>query len=178
MGKLVMLDRDGVINEDSTDYIKSLAEFRPIPGAFEAIARLCHAGRQVCIVSNQSGIGRGLFGYDALFAIHDRIQREVAELGGRICAIAFAPEAPEAATAMRKPAPGMLLDLARRLQIDIREAVFVGDSMRDIEAARAAGCRPVLVRTGNGARTEQEFAAQLAGVEVFDDLAAFAAAEV
>lgn len=176
MERIVILDRDGVINEDSSAFVKSVAELKPIPGSYEAIARLCQAGCRVCVATNQSGIGRELFGYDALFAIHERIQREVAERGGRIDAFAFAPDHPDHATEMRKPAPGMLIDLARRLQVDPADAVFVGDSMRDIEAARAAGCRPVLVRSGNGRHTEQDNADALVGVEVFDDLAAFAAA--
>jgi D-glycero-D-manno-heptose 1,7-bisphosphate phosphatase len=173
--KIVILDRDGVINEDSEDFIKSVAEWKPIPGSLEAIARLCHAGYRVFIVSNQSGIGRGLLNYDALFAIHDRLQRSVAELGGRIDAIEFAPDAPDQATEMRKPKPGMLLDLAKRLGISLDKAHAVGDSLRDIEAARAAGAKPVLVRTGNGRETEKNKAA-MKDVTVYDDLAAFAGA--
>lgn len=176
--RVVLLDRDGVINEDSPDFVKSVAELQPIPGSYEAIARLSQAGYRVLIASNQSGIGRGLFDYDALFAIHDRIQRAVIELGGRIDAIAFAPDHPDRATEMRKPAPGMLIDLCRRLQVEPGEVCFVGDSMRDIEAARAAGCRPVLVRSGNGRRAEAEAGGQLDGVEVHDDLAGFAASRV
>lgn len=172
--KLVILDRDGVINEDSDDYIKSVAEWQPIPGSLEAIARLCQAGYRVYIASNQSGIGRGLFDYDALFAINDRLQHLAGELGGRIDAIEFAPETPEQASDMRKPAPGMLKDLARRLQINLEEVCFVGDKADDLEAARAAGARPVLVRSGRGARTEEVH--DLKAVCVFDDLAAFVTA--
>ena len=173
--KLVILDRDGVINEDSDAYIKSVAEWKPIPGSLEAIARLCQGGWRVLVASNQSAIGRGLMDYDALFAIHDRMQHALAELGGRVDAIVFAPEAPAQASAMRKPAPGMLLDLAKRLNISLENVSVVGDSLRDIEAARAAKARPVLVRTGNGRQTLQKHAKALAGVPVFDDLAAFAA---
>ncbi|MBI2382916.1 MAG: D-glycero-beta-D-manno-heptose 1,7-bisphosphate 7-phosphatase [Gammaproteobacteria bacterium] len=176
--KLVILDRDGVINEDSPDYIKSVAEWKPIPGSLEAIARLCHAGYRVFVASNQSAIGRGYMDYDALFAIHDRMQRSVAELGGRIDAIAFAPDHPDQASAKRKPKPGMLLDIARRMGVSLDKVPVVGDSFRDIEAARAAKARPVLVRTGNGAETERKHGADLAGVEVYDSLAAFAAALV
>jgi D-glycero-D-manno-heptose 1,7-bisphosphate phosphatase len=168
--KLVILDRDGVINEDSPDFIKSVAEWKPIPGSLEAIARLSQAGFRVFVVSNQSGIGRGLLSYETLFAIHDTLQRAVTALGGRIDGIEFAPEHPDAASELRKPAPGMFRDLARRLQVDLDGVAAIGDSWRDIQAARAAGARPILVRTGNGRRTERE--QKLGGVPVFDDLAA------
>lgn len=172
--KIVMLDRDGVINEDSPDFIRSVAQWQPIAGSIEAIARLSHAGFRVFICSNQSGIGRGLLDFDALFAIHDRVQRAVGELGGRLDAIAFAPEHPDDASEMRKPQPGMLKDLARRLQVDITRVPFIGDSIADVQAARAAGARPILVRTGNGRRTEAACSAELADVPVYDDLAAAA----
>ncbi|MEC9364068.1 MAG: D-glycero-beta-D-manno-heptose 1,7-bisphosphate 7-phosphatase [Pseudomonadota bacterium] len=174
--KIVILDRDGVINEDSPDYIKSLAEWRPIPGSLEAIARLCQSGFRVFVATNQSGLGQGLFDYDAFSSIHDRLQQQLAELGGRIDGIAFAPDHPDAPTAMRKPAPGMLLDLARRLNVSADLIPFVGDSWRDIEAARAARAQPILVRTGNGRRTETRHQAELRGVAVYDDLAAYAGA--
>lgn len=169
--KLVILDRDGVINEDSDDYIRSPAEWRPIPGSLEAIARLTQAGWRVYVASNQSGIGRGLFDLDALFAIHDRMQRACAELGGRIDGIEYAPDHPDHATEMRKPAPGMLKDLARRLQVNLADVHFVGDKIEDVQAARAAGARPVLVRTGKGTRTEKAHKPE--GVPIYDDLAAF-----
>jgi D-glycero-D-manno-heptose 1,7-bisphosphate phosphatase len=171
--KFVFLDRDGVINEDSDDYIKSVAEWRPIPGSIEAIARLSQAGWRIYIASNQSAIGRGYMDFDALFAIHDRLQKLCAELGGRIDGIEFAPEHPDHASEMRKPNPGMLRDLAKRLQIKLDEVYFVGDSYSDIQAAQAAGASPVLVRTGNGRRTESSHAIE--GVPVYDDLAQFAA---
>ena len=170
--KLVILDRDGVINEDSDEYIKSVAEWTPIPGSLEAIALLCQAGYQVYIASNQSGIGRGLFDFDALFAIHERLQRAVAEVGGRISGIQFAPEHPDEASEMRKPAPGMLKDLARRLGVNLEGVPFVGDSESDIEAARAAGARPVLVLTGKGERTKNK--REPDDVPVYKDLAEFA----
>ncbi|MGB0954696.1 MAG: D-glycero-beta-D-manno-heptose 1,7-bisphosphate 7-phosphatase [Panacagrimonas sp.] len=169
--KVVILDRDGVINQDSDQFIRSVDDWRPIAGSLEAMARLNQAGYRIVVASNQSGIGRGLFDYDALFAIHDRLQRELAEHGGHIDAIAFAPEHPDEATQMRKPAPGMLKDLSRRLQFDLAACCFVGDALSDIQAARAAGCRPVLVRTGKGRRTEAEHALQ--GVSIHDDLASF-----
>lgn len=174
--KVVILDRDGVINEDSADFVKSVSEWKPIPGSLEAIARLCHAGYRVCVASNQSGIGRGIFDYDALFAIHDKLQRGLADLGGRIEAIAYAPEHPDHATEMRKPRPGMLLDLGRRLGVALDRVHAVGDSMRDIDAALAAGCKPVLVRTGFGRETEAALGAKREQVAVYADLASFAAA--
>lgn len=174
--KIVILDRDGVINEDSSDYIKSAAEWRPIPGSLEAIAKLCQAGFRVFVASNQSGLGRGLFDYDAFAAIDGRMQKQLAELGGRIDGVFFAPDHPDHATDQRKPAPGMLLDLARRLNLNLETVPVVGDSLRDIEAARAARAVPVLVRTGNGAATEQREHAALRGVAVYDDLAAYSTA--
>lgn len=172
--KWVILDRDGVINEESDDYIKSVAEWQPIAGSLEAIARMSQAGARVCIATNQSGIGRGLFGYDTLMAIHQEMQRRVQALGGRIEAIAFAPEHPDQATPRRKPAPGMLLELAERLQQPLSGVPFVGDSWSDIQAARAAGARPVLVRSGRGGSTEQKYAGQLDDVFICDDLRGFA----
>lgn len=174
--KFVILDRDGVINEDSPDHIKSVAEWRPIPGSLEAIAKLCQAGFRVFVASNQSGLGRGLFDYDAFCAMNDRMQQLLAELGGRIDGIAFAPDHPDAATSRRKPEPGMILDLARRLNVSAELIPVVGDSWRDIQAARAARARPVLVRSGNGRRTEAEHAAGMRGVAIYDDLATFASA--
>ena len=174
--KVVILDRDGVINEDSQDFVKSVSEWKPIPGSLEAIARLCHAGYRVFVASNQSGIGRGLFDFDALFAIHDKLQRALADMGGRIEAIAYAPEHPDHATQMRKPNPGMLLDIGRRLGISLERVHAVGDSMRDIDAAIAAKARPVLVRTGFGRETEAQLGAKREQVAVYNTLAAFAAA--
>ena len=176
--KVVILDRDGVINEDSKDFVKSVSEWKPIPGSLEAIARLCHAGFRVYVASNQSGIGRGLFDYDALFAIHDKLQRALADLGGRIEGIAYAPEHPDQATEMRKPNPGMLLDIGKRLGVPLARVHAVGDSMRDIDAALAAGCKPVLVRTGFGREAEAELGAKRERVAVYNDLAAFAAAVI
>lgn len=170
--KLVILDRDGVINEDSPNFIKSVAEWQPVPGSLEAITLLCQAGFRVFVASNQSGIGRGLLDFDALFAIHDKMQRALAELGGRIDGIFYAPEHPSQASEMRKPAPGMLKDLAKRLNVSLDGVPFVGDSGSDLDAARAAGARPVLVLSGNGERTKTKHT--LDGVEVFPDLLHFA----
>ena len=174
--KIVILDRDGVINEDSPDYIKSVSEWQPIAGSLEAIARLHQAGYRVFVATNQAGLGRGLFDYDSFSAINDRMQKQLAELGGRIDGIFFAPEHPDQATPRRKPGPGMLLDIAKRLNISVENVPMVGDSWRDIQAARAAGARPVLVRTGNGRDTEKQHASELAGTPVYDSLAEFATA--
>jgi D-glycero-D-manno-heptose 1,7-bisphosphate phosphatase len=172
--KLVILDRDGTINEDSDDYIKSPEEWRPIKGSLEAIARLTQADYRIVVATNQSGIARGLFDTRTLFAIHDALLRTLAIHGGRIDAFFFCPHAPEAGCACRKPQPGMLLEVARRFNVPLDDAYMVGDSQRDVDAAAAAGARPVLVLTGQGARTRD--AGRLPpGTRVFPDLAAFAA---
>lgn len=168
----MILDRDGVINEDSDAYIKSVDEWIPIPGSLEAIARLSQSGWKVFIASNQSGLGRGLFDYDAFAALHSRLVHRVAELGGQIHGMAFAPEHPDQATPLRKPEPGMLRDIARRMQVNLDDIPFVGDSWTDVLAARAAGARPMLVRTGKGRDTERT--QDLRGVCVYDDLWDFA----
>ena len=167
----VVLDRDGVVNHDSPDYIKSAAEWQPIAGSLEAIARLSQAGWRVCLASNQAGLGRKLFDYDAFAAMNAKMQKMLAERGGRMDAVAFAPEHPDHATELRKPNPGMLRDLARRLGAPLEGVWFVGDSVGDLGAARAAGMKPALVRTGNGMATAQLPEAQ--DVPVFDDLGAF-----
>ena len=167
----MILDRDGVINEDSDDYIKSVDEWVPIPGSLEAIARLCQGGWRVFVASNQAGIGRGLFDYDALLAMHAHLQQAVKALGGQVDGSAFAPEHPAHATEMRKPNPGMLRDIARRLGIGLEGVPFVGDSVVDLQAGRAGGARPILVRTGKGLSTEKVPEAR--GVPTYDDLAGF-----
>ncbi len=174
--KFVILDRDGVINQDSPDYIKSPAEWLPIPGSLEAIARLNHAGWRVLVASNQSGMARGLFTLDTLFAIHDKMQRLCAELGGRIDGIFYCPHGPDDNCECRKPAPGLYKDIARRLQLDLKTVPVIGDSLRDLEAAQAAGARPVLVQTGNGAETARKLPAKFKKIPIYPDLASFAAA--
>jgi len=176
--KLVILDRDGVLNEDSDAFIKSPSEWTPIPGSLEAVARLHRAEYRVLIASNQSGIGRGLFTTDTLSKIHNAMLEQVHQKGGEIEAIFFCPHAPEAACHCRKPAPGMLLDIAERLKVSLAGVPVVGDSLRDIQSAQSVGALPVLVRTGKGARTisdleERRLAVALIEVPVFDDLAAF-----
>ena len=172
--KLVVLDRDGTINHDSNKYIKSPAEWKPIKGSLDAIAKLGQAGYRVVIATNQSGIARGLFDMATLNAIHDTMHRAVNLAGGRIDAIFFCPPAADAGCACRKPKPGMLLEIAKRMNVDLREVPMVGDSKKDLEAAAAAGARPVLVLTGNGRKTRD--AGDLPkGTLVCEDLAAFSA---
>ncbi len=171
--KLVILDRDGTINHDSDHFIKSPAEWRPIEGSLEAIARLTQAGYRVVVATNQSGIARGLFDTATLIAIHDTMQRAAGLAGGRIDAFFFCPHAADAACACRKPKPGMLLEIARRFNVSLSDVYMVGDAPRDVEAAAAAGARPVLVLTGKGQETFDQGKLP-PGTEVFLDLAAFA----
>ena len=170
--KLVILDRDGTINHDSDNYIKSPAEWRPIEGSLEAIARLTQAGYRVVVATNQSGIARGLLDTATLIAIHEMLQRAVALAGGRIDAFFFCPHAADSACACRKPKPGMLLEIARRFNVSLADVCMVGDARRDVEAAAAAGARPVLVLTGKGRATFNEGKLP-PGTEVYPDLAAF-----
>lgn len=172
--KLVILDRDGTINHDSDQHIKSPAEWKPIKGSLEAIARLTQAGWRVVVATNQSGIGRGLFDMATLNAIHDTMHRAVHLAGGRIDAIFFCPHAGDANCECRKPKPGMLLEIAKRMNVELDGVPMVGDSLRDLQAAAAAGARPVLVLTGKGRKT-RDAGGLPAGTVVVADLAAFAA---
>ncbi|MBU2754718.1 D-glycero-beta-D-manno-heptose 1,7-bisphosphate 7-phosphatase [Acidithiobacillus sp. CV18-2] len=172
MTHLLILDRDGVINEDSDAYIKSAAEWRPIPGSLEAIARFNRAGYTVVVASNQSGIGRRLFSLRALGSIHARMRRELAETGGRIDAIFFCPHHPEAGCTCRKPQAGMFREIGERFQVDLQGVPAVGDSHRDLLAARSAGASPILVLTGKGKKAADTARAE--GVPVFANLAAVA----
>jgi D-glycero-D-manno-heptose 1,7-bisphosphate phosphatase len=166
---LIILDRDGVINHDSDDFIKNPAEWEPIEGSLEAIARLNYEGYRVVIITNQSGIARGLLDVETLTHIHSKLRRMLAQVGGRIEAILFCPHGPEEGCTCRKPNNGMFEDLAHRLRIKLDNVPAVGDSLRDIQAAMASGARPILVRTGKGERTLA--AGGLPdGVEVYDDL--------
>jgi D-glycero-D-manno-heptose 1,7-bisphosphate phosphatase len=171
--RVVVLDRDGVINRDSPDYIKSAAEWEPLPGALAAIAALKAAGFRVVVATNQSGLARGLFDLQTLGEIHQRMLAAVAAAGGSLDGIFFCPHGPDAGCACRKPAPGLLLQVAERFACGFEQMVFIGDSARDLAAARAVGARPILVRTGNGARTAAQLAAD-DDVLVCDDLAAAA----
>jgi D-glycero-D-manno-heptose 1,7-bisphosphate phosphatase len=173
--KLVVLDRDGVINVDSDKYIKSPEEWKPIPGSLEAIASLTQAGFRVVVATNQSGLGRGLFDMATLNAMHNKMHKAVNQLGGRIDAVFFCPHAQDAGCACRKPQPGMLLEIAARFNLALADVPVIGDSLRDLQAASAAGARPILVLTGKGKRTVK--AGGLPdGTEIHDDLAAAAMA--
>jgi D-glycero-D-manno-heptose 1,7-bisphosphate phosphatase len=171
--KLVILDRDGTINHDSDNFVKSLEEWRPIEGSLEAIARLTQADYRIAVATNQSGIARGLFDTATLIAIHNNLQRAVAQVGGRIDAFFFCPHAADSACECRKPKPGMLLEIARRFNVSLETVYMVGDALRDLEAAAGAGAKPVLVLTGKGKKTQKEGKLP-PGTAVFEDLAAFA----
>jgi D-glycero-D-manno-heptose 1,7-bisphosphate phosphatase len=148
--KLVIVDRDGTINEDSLDYIKSEAEWKPLPGALEAIARLNHAGWHVVVASNQSGLGRGLFDVATLNAMHAKMHKLLAAVGGRVEAIFYCPHAPDQACRCRKPASGLFEQIGERYGIDLKGVPSVGDTARDLIAGAAVGCEPHLVLTGKG----------------------------
>jgi D-glycero-D-manno-heptose 1,7-bisphosphate phosphatase len=171
--KLVILDRDGTINHDSESFIKSPAEWRPIEGSLEGIARLTQAGYRIVVATNQSGIARGLLDTATLVSIHDTLQRAAAQAGGRIDAFFFCPHAVDSACKCRKPEPGMLLEVARRFNISPENTYMVGDALRDVQAATAAGARPVLVLTGRGRQTLDQGGLP-PGTAVFENLAAFA----
>ena len=147
------MDRDGVINYDSDQYIKTPAEWKPIPQSLEAIARLNHAGYRVVVATNQSGVGRGIFNMSTLNAIHDKMYRALANVGGRIDALFFCPHTNENNCDCRKPKPGMLLDISKRFNVDLKNVPFVGDSLKDLQAAQAVDAKPILVRTGKGEKT-------------------------
>ncbi len=168
--KLVILDRDGVINHDSDQFIKSPEEWRPIEGSLEAIARLNQWGWRVVVASNQSGIGRGLFGMDMLNAINDKMVKSLAQVGGRLDAIFFCPHAADSTCDCRKPKPGMLLQIADRFNVDLTDMPVVGDSLRDLQAGVAVGGMPYLVLTGKGQRTLEDPALPR-GTRVYPDLA-------
>ena len=148
--KLVILDRDGTINQDSDEFVKTPEEWTPMPGALAAIARLNHAGWHVVIASNQSGLGRGLFDVSTLNAMHDKMHKMLAAVGGRVDAVFYCPHAPNEGCRCRKPEPGLYEQIAERYGLDLRVVPVVGDSARDVQAAIAAGCEPHLVLTGKG----------------------------
>ncbi len=151
--QLIILDRDGVINQDSDEYIKSPDEWVPIPGSLEAIARLSHANYRVIVASNQSGISRGLFTIADLNQIHEKMHRLAREVGGDIDAVFYSPYGPQDDAYCRKPNPGMLEDIANRLRSSLNGVPMVGDKLSDIQAAQKAGAQPILVRTGKGQAT-------------------------
>ncbi|QRY80550.1 D-glycero-beta-D-manno-heptose 1,7-bisphosphate 7-phosphatase [Pseudomonas sp. PDNC002] len=170
--KLLILDRDGVINQDSDDYIKSLAEWIPIPSAISAIARLSKAGWTVAVATNQSGIARGYYDLATLEGMHQRLRELVMEQGGQLGIIVFCPHGPDEGCDCRKPKPGMLRQIAQHYGADLKGVWFVGDSRGDLDAALAVDSQPVLVKTGKGERTLAKPVPE--STLVFDDLAAVA----
>jgi D-glycero-D-manno-heptose 1,7-bisphosphate phosphatase len=158
--KLIILDRDGTINHDSDDFIKSPEEWRPLPGALEAIARLNHAGWRVVVASNQSGLGRGLFDLATLNAVHTKMFKLLAAVGGKIDAVFYCPHTPQDQCACRKPQAGLFQQIEERFSVDMAGVHAVGDSLRDAQAAAAVGCPTHLVLTGKGARLQAQALAQ------------------
>jgi D-glycero-D-manno-heptose 1,7-bisphosphate phosphatase len=154
--KLIILDRDGVINFDSPQFIKSPEEWKPIPGSLTAIARLNQADYHVVLATNQSGIGRGLFEMDTLNAIHEKMLKALADVGGHIDAIFFCPHTAADNCACRKPKPGMLKEIATRFNTDLTGVPTIGDALRDLQSAVAVGALPILVRTGKGKKTADD----------------------
>ncbi len=177
--KLIILDRDGTINEDRDDYVKSAEEWVPIPGALEAIARLNHAGWHVVVATNQSGLGRGLFDMAALNAMHAKFNQLLAAHGGRVDAVFFCPHAPDDGCDCRKPRPGLVQQIGMRYGLDLSKVPVVGDSLRDLQAGAALGCPTHLVKTGKCAALDDAqvaaIVAQVPGTQMHADLAAFAA---
>ena len=173
--KLIILDRDGVINQDSDAYIKSADEWQPIPGSIDAIARLSKAGYHVAVATNQSGLGRELFDLDDLEAIHEKMRELVATAGGHIAGIYYCPHLPTAGCACRKPAPGLLDAIAEDFHTSLSGVSFIGDSLKDLQAGVARQCRPILLRTGKGANHEKrlvdEVNEDVRNAQVHDDLA-------
>lgn len=146
--KLVILGRDGILNDYRDDHVKSPGEWRPIPGALEAVSRINHAGWHVVVATNQSGIGRGMIDMAAVNAVHAEMNRQLMTAGARLDAVFFCPHTPQDHCDCRKPLPGMMHDIAHRYGIDLKLVPMVGDTLRDLIAARAAGCEPHLVLTG------------------------------
>jgi len=151
--KLIVLDRDGVINHDSDQFIKTPDEWRPVPGSLEAIARLNHAGFRVVVATNQSGVGRGLLDIATLNAIHEKMHRALAQVGGRLDAIFFCPHTADSQCGCRKPKPGMLEEIGHRFNVEMTGVPCIGDGERDLVAAETVGAQPMLVLTGKGEKT-------------------------
>lgn len=167
--KLVILDRDGVINHDSDDYIKSPDEWIPIQDSPEAIARLTQAGYRVVVATNQSGVARGYFDVSTLNAMHDKLHSVINDAGGQVEGIFYCPHSPSDNCTCRKPLPGLLQQIEERYSLSVKDVPFIGDSLSDIECARAMNARPLLVRTGKGIKTEQNIDAA-DNIPVFDNL--------
>lgn len=169
--KLIILDRDGVINQDSDTYIKSVDEFIPLPGSLEAIARLKQAGYTIAIATNQSGIARGYYDEATLAAMHDKLAHLLDEQGGEIDYIAYCPHGPNDDCDCRKPLPGLLTEIGSHFNVELADVPIIGDSLRDIQAARAVGAFPILVKTGKGERTLAN-TDHISDIPVYTDLAA------
>ncbi|WP_292931366.1 D-glycero-beta-D-manno-heptose 1,7-bisphosphate 7-phosphatase [Noviherbaspirillum sp.] len=169
--KLIILDRDGVINYDSDKFIKAPDEWVPIPGSLEAIARLNQSGYRVIVASNQSGIARGLFNIVTLNAIHQKMHTTAKQVGATIDAVFFCPHAADDNCDCRKPKPGMLQEIAKRFNVSLKGVPTVGDSLRDLQSGFVSGCTPYLVLTGKGKKT-QATGGLPPGTTVYPDLAA------
>lgn len=176
--KLIIIGRDGILNRFREDHVKEPEEWEPIPGALEAVAQLNHAGWHLVLATNQSGIGRGLVDMASVNAVHQRMMQLLATKGGRIDAVFFCPHAPEEACDCRKPQPGMMLDIARRYGVDLKNVPMVADTLRDLLAAQAAGCVPHLVKSGRATLVDDaelaQWVAAVPGTVVHEDLASFA----
>jgi D-glycero-D-manno-heptose 1,7-bisphosphate phosphatase len=174
MKPLVILDRDGVINFESPDFIKSPEEWHPIPGSLEAIVKLNQIGYLVAVATNQSGVERGLFDEYMLARIHQKMRNHLAKLGGHIDLLLFCPHHPDTHCECRKPSPKLITDIVAYFKIDLKQTqvLVIGDSLRDLIAAKTAGCEPILVLTGNGQRTREKLPAYLKEIAIYSDLAA------
>lgn len=173
--KLIVLDRDGVINQDSDEYVKTVEEWIPIAGSMDAIARLNRGGYRVVIATNQSGIARGFFDLETLSAMHKKMHELANRAGGHIDGIFFCPHGPEDKCVCRKPKDGLFKEIQRRMGVSLQDCPTVGDSLRDLQAGSSVGCQTFLVRTGKGKKTEAEKKDELPeGTQIFDDLAAVA----
>jgi len=176
--KLVILGRDGILNEFREGHVTAPEEWVPVDGALEAVARINHAGWHVVVATNQSGIGRGMIDMSAVNAVHARMHQMLQAQGGRIDAVFFCPHTPEDNCDCRKPKPGLLLDIGRRYGLDLADVPVVGDTLRDLQAAEAAGCEPHLVLSGRASglagEALRQLLAQVPSAQVHDDLGAFA----
>jgi D-glycero-D-manno-heptose 1,7-bisphosphate phosphatase len=176
--KLVILGRDGILNAYRDDHVKAPEEWQPLPGALEAVARLNHAGWHVVVATNQAGIGSGMIDMASVNAVHGRMMQSLMAVGGRLDAVFFCPHTPEDGCDCRKPAPGMMLEIGRRYGAELAQVPMVGDTLRDLRTAHAAGCEPHLVTTGRAAEvgddTLARWLAEVPGARIHTDLAAFA----
>jgi D-glycero-D-manno-heptose 1,7-bisphosphate phosphatase len=176
--KLVILGRDGILNEFRDDHVKAPDEWFPVPGALEAVSRMNHAGWHVVLATNQSGIGRGMIDMASVNAVHAHLNKQLMAVGGRIDAVFFCPHTPEDRCDCRKPLPGLVRDIGKRYGIDLKQVPMVGDTLRDLQAAHAAGCEPHLILSGRaallGQALVQAMVDQVPGTRVHADLAEFA----